>query len=64
MIRLYYYTDTDRIEDRKQMIHFSIYRSWVPYDALPKHFLVDWTDKENVKEFSCYAIYCKHPSVY
>jgi hypothetical protein len=30
------------------MINFSIYRSWEPYDVVPKHSLVDWIDKENL----------------
>jgi hypothetical protein len=55
--------DIDCTEDRKQTINFSIYRVWEPYDIVPKHSLVDWTDKENVKAFSCYGIYSKH-SVY
>jgi hypothetical protein len=56
MIPLYYYTHTDCAEYRKQMINFSIYRSWELYDVISKHCLVDWTDKENVKDFSCYGI--------
>jgi hypothetical protein len=56
--------DTDCIEERKQMINFSIYRSWEPCDVVPKHCLVDWTDKKNVKDFSCCGIYRKNSSVY
>ncbi|PNF34421.1 hypothetical protein B7P43_G13240 [Cryptotermes secundus] len=63
MTPLCYYMDTDCMEDRKQMINFSIYRSWEPYDVVPKHCLVDWTDMENVKDCSCYGNYRKH-SVY
>jgi hypothetical protein len=33
MTALCYYTDTDCMGDRKQMINFSIYRSWEPYDV-------------------------------
>jgi hypothetical protein len=46
------------------MINFSIYISWEPYDVVPKHCLVDWTDKEIVKGFSCRGISRKHSSVY
>ena len=47
--------DTDCMGD-KQMINFSIYRSWELCDVVPKHCLVDWTDKENVKDFSCIEV--------
>ena len=53
MTPLCYYTDKDCMGDRKQMINFSIYRSWELYDVVQKHCLVVWTDRENVKDFSC-----------
>jgi hypothetical protein len=46
MIPLHYHMDTDCIKERKQMIHFSIYKYWEPYDVVPKHCLVDSTDEE------------------
>jgi hypothetical protein len=55
--------DTDCKGDRKKRINFIIYRFWELYDVVKKHCLVDWTDKENVKDCSCFGIYYKH-SVY
>jgi hypothetical protein len=65
MTPVFYYMDTDCIEDRKQKMKiFSIYRSWEPYDVIQKHCLVDCIDKENVQDFSYCGIYLQHSSVY
>jgi hypothetical protein len=39
------------------MTIFNIYRSWELYDVEPKQSLLDWMDKENVEDFSCYRIF-------